>query len=60
MSNCMCGAEDCPQCYPGNFHRGQYLSQMCRKCECDFWLEDSNDESTLCEDCRKEDEDADN
>ena len=22
---CLCGAEDCPRCYPGNFYKGVYL-----------------------------------
>jgi len=22
---CMCGADDCPRCFPANFHGGVYL-----------------------------------
>jgi hypothetical protein len=28
MSNCMCGADDCPRCYPSSFRHGVYVGDM--------------------------------
>jgi hypothetical protein len=28
MSYCMCGADDCPRCYPSNFRHGRYVGDM--------------------------------
>jgi hypothetical protein len=28
MSACMCGADDCPRCFPSNFRHGFYIGDM--------------------------------
>jgi hypothetical protein len=28
MGYCMCGADDCRQCHPGNFRDGRYIGDL--------------------------------
>ena len=56
MSRCMCGATDCPRCFPFNWDNGVYLEATCARCAGDFWRENCHDESTLCPECRAESE----
>lgn len=47
---CMCGASDCPECYPQNFSRGRYIFAACSECFDDF---EPKDAETLCPDCQR-------
>jgi DNA-directed RNA polymerase subunit RPC12/RpoP len=53
----MCGATDCPSCYPENFVRGRYRYIECAKCGAEFEPDhDDDDVSGICEDCRQAEE----
>lgn len=41
MTRCMCGADDCERCFPGNFHRGTYVDEDHSVDQIDDALEDA-------------------
>ena len=60
MSRCMCGATDCPRCYPDNFEDGVELTnQTCKECD-GHWdagtLEELEESDGLCPECREKQE----
>ena len=36
---CLCGADDCPRCFPGNFYRGVFLDDETTQEQIDDALE---------------------
>ena len=60
MSLCMCGATDCPRCYPGNFERGILMVDLtCNECGCDWEAADMDEyETGLCDECRAKREES--
>jgi hypothetical protein len=54
IESCMCGATDCPSCYPERFVRGRCRYVECEKCGEEF-EPGRGDTSEICEDCRRTD-----
>jgi hypothetical protein len=54
MSMCMCGAEDCPRCFPCHYDRGIYLETTCEMCGGGYLaasIQELEDGPHICPDC---------
>jgi len=49
---CMCGADDCKSCFPGNFINGKYAYVECDECGEEYHVSDDDDDF-VCDDCKK-------
>ena len=57
---CMCGAEDCRKCHPGNFdRRGRYIYAECKTCGGEIVSEDEDDCEDTCPTCSAKEEQED-